>query len=240
MSSYNNGFPFNINSLSSDEKKAAIKDFSEGSKELEECLLAMNDKGISTRACCKGYHEIDNIPVFMLDYYNKKIDSLALAKCLNAPYITCEQDSDIFSYLSIDLINNPGVVLENEFGNTIRFYGDNCYELIKLLTLDIKSGIKNNEAAVSKKLNESPTPEFYYRSYVYGLIRNGFTSEQIKDLNIILVLNACIRSKITTQDNFYDLCLKTGLDGDSITRIEQKLQEHGLEIESVAKAARQK
>ena len=30
-------------------------------------------------------------------------------------------------------MNNPGVVLENEFGNTIRFYGDNCYELIKLL-----------------------------------------------------------------------------------------------------------
>lgn len=240
MSTYNNGFPFNINSLSNDEKMVAIKDFAEGSKELEECLLTMNDKGISTRACCKGYHEIDNIPAFMLDYYNKKMDSLALAKCLNAPYITCEKDSNIFSYLSIDLINNPGVTLENEFGNTIRFYGDNCYELIKLLTIDIKSGIKNNENEVSKKLNEFSSPEFYYKSYVYGLIRNGFTSEQIKDLNIILVLNACIRSKITTSDNFYDLCFKTGLDGDSITRIEQKLVEHGFEIESASKDVRQK
>lgn len=232
MSTYNNGFPSSINNLSEDEKKLAIKDFAEGSVELEECLLTMNMYGLNTRACCKGYHEIDDILLFFLDYYNHNVDLLALAKCMNAPYIVCEKDADIFNYLSLELINNPNVLLaENEFGKEIRFYGENCYQLIKILTRDIKSGKKNYQDEIRKKVNELQPPEFYYNSYVYGLIRNGFTYDEVNILNGILVLNACIRSENITREYFDDLCLKTGIDDQTIIKIKDKLKQGGIDLD---------
>lgn len=233
MNKYNNGFPLDIGNLSQQSKLESIKEFAENSEELEECLVTANINGLNTRACCKGYHEIENISLFILNYLDKKADLLALSRCINAPYVDFENDANIYSYLSTDLINNPNVVLEkNQYGMCIRFYGENCYKLIKLLTRDIKSGVKNNQDEIQRKLVEYPTPEFYYNSYLYGLVKNGFTEKDIEILNGCLVLNACIRSKITTCEDVENLCLKTGISEQIQKAIEQRLEEKGIVFDS--------
>ena len=100
MGKYNYGMPYGIANLSKEEKLAAIKEFSEGSLVLEECLLTANSLGLLTTNSCRGHHEIENPSKIVMDYlFKNDLDILSLSRCMCPAYIAFDKSSDIISYL---------------------------------------------------------------------------------------------------------------------------------------------
>ena len=226
MSKYNYGLPLAINAFNGQEKLAAFKEFAEGCPELEECLIELNNNGLYTKACCRGYHEIDNVRSFVFKYLEGQLDILSYARCITAPHIAFEKEiRDVFDYLSEDIINNPNVILtQDENGSVITFHGEDCHRLIAQLTNDIKTGKKNNQDALKRKINVRLTVEQLYNSHLCGLVKSGFSEDEINLFRVYLLYNACCQlGKNMTKEEFDDLCLKVGFDANQRECLEQFL-----------------
>ena len=65
MADYNDGKPTDIEDIPQEELSLAVKDWSEGSKSLEDAMTACIDSGIPTYASCKG-HRITDKPYLSL------------------------------------------------------------------------------------------------------------------------------------------------------------------------------
>ena len=59
MANYNNGHVIDVSKISSSEYEIAAKEWSEGSKALEELLFYCLKNNIITQACCVGHKETD-------------------------------------------------------------------------------------------------------------------------------------------------------------------------------------
>lgn len=226
MSKYNYGFPLKIDSFGEREKLAALKEFAEGSSELEECLITLNNNGLYTIACCRGYHEIDSVQSFIFKYLKGELDVLAYAKCITAPHIAFDKTvDDVFDYLSIDMIENQNVELtHNANGSVITFHGNDCYNLISKFTNDIKTGKKDNQVALRQKVNVKLTVEQLYNSHLCGLVKSGFEEDDINLLKVLIFYNACCRvGKNMSKEEFDNLCLRFGLDVNQSQYVEQCL-----------------
>ena len=97
---YNHVAPIEFDSIPDSEKEQALKEFAEGSLGLETCLRTMWDNGLKTHACCSGNDSEYDIG-----------------------YICMEKGSDVFSYLSEELLSNDMIFLENEHHQMISFGG---------------------------------------------------------------------------------------------------------------------
>ena len=234
MEKYNYGMPTDIKQLSEAEQYAAIKEYAEGSPELEDCLLVANKNGLHTRTCCRGYHKIENIQEFITNYLKHMPDDLALGRCINCPYIGFEKSANIFEYLSADFINNPNIILNsNEYDDCIRFSGENAYELIRELTKEIKSGKKNNHELIQNKLAQKKSIEFFYNSFMQGLIRSGMSNDEISIIKRDLFFNACCFTKKISEEEFFDLYSKFGLNLGEIEFVKNRIIEEGGEFYSL-------
>ena len=149
-----------------DELVTIAKEFSEGSKVLEDCLLTMWNQGLFTAACCKGDHDpFNNINCEYVDGF---------------AYIAGADKIDFFSYLSPELINNEMVIL-NDDGNyqDIQFYGSDKEELIAKFTKDILTGKKNNKVYLSKKIGRKIKVENRQKAFIYHMLVNGYKKEDV-------------------------------------------------------------
>ena len=223
---YNYGFPVSITNFSEEEKKAAIKDFAEGSPLLEECLSTIiNDLGTETAACCRGFHEIEDPKKFIEDYlFLNKLDFLAFSRCLCAPYISFKETNDekIYSRLSNELINNPNVELNDK---SIFFYGENWEQTMTQFLEDIKGEKKDNQDALVEKIGKKLSTEAYYDSYVYSFKKNGFSADDIDIFKVNFLLNACMHSNVFEEEKVHDFCTKYQINEESEKAILSKLKE---------------
>lgn len=213
MGNYNNGMPYDMGTLTMEEKMAAIKEFAEGSEVLEECLITADKLGLETTNSCRGYHEIEDTEKFMNDYiFKDDLDMVSFSKCINPTYISFARESDIISYLSSELINNPNVRITANNKYCIYFYGEEHDSLLKHFTSDMKSGKKSNGQDLINKVNKTLAPEDYYKSFVYGFKNSGLTDDDIKLFRVIFGLNACRFTK--TYEEIHEFCIKQGIPED--------------------------
>lgn len=220
MSEFNHGFPVEVESIPKDKMYQAIHEWAEGSDILEQCLITAYENGLKTKACCRGYHEIENRNLFFFNFLYNKLDVLALAKLLCDPYISFSKDSHIFGYLSNGFITNPNILLSsNEYNDSIYFHGENCYELMQSLIDEIRCGKKlDNTNALSKKIDDRGTPELHFNSFVFAFKKSGFDDEQIECFKTIIVLNAFTRSNTDCLKQFGEFC-----DSHSVDELSRKI-----------------
>ena len=190
MSSYNNGHPILLDSIDKRELNQAATDFSEGLESLNQLLLCMWDQGLKTIACCKGYHG---------DYLN----------IIFPTQILMQPNSDIFCYLSSEIIDSPYVKLltDDQKRQEILIYGEKRDKLLQKITRDILSGKKNN--TIIDKIVE---PQVRVEAYIYGLRINGFSEEEIE--MILPKLNECAKLEVKAEyyeDKFGELYVNGNL-----------------------------
>ena len=177
MEKYNNGKITSIANIPEEEKLMALKEFAEGSEALEECLIILNKMGILTKSCCKGQHLS----------YAKKYDGITENAAEEYPrvrwesYILFEPNQDWEGYLSKDLIYDSDVIIADDY---ICYYGRDNEQFFRRLRNDLLTGKKNNQQLLDNKDNEI-TDDMYLRSYIFSLLRIGFTKEQIDVLGDI-------------------------------------------------------
>lgn len=214
MGKYNYGMPYGIEKLSKEEKIAAIKEFAEGSLVLEECLLTAVSLGLLTTNCCRGHHEIEEPSKFVMNYlFKNDLDVMSLSRCMCPAYISFDKSSDIVSYLSSDLINNPNVrITKNENDYCIYFYGAQSERLMRLFTQDMKTGKKNHKEDLDNKINKNLDPNVYYASFIYAFKNSGFNDEDILPFRVIFGLNACRFLK--TYGEIHNFCVEQGLSSE--------------------------
>ena len=178
-SKYNfNNKVIDLNTIPLEDLNTALKDFSEGSPGLEECLKVLWKMGLKTRSCCKGDHVFNDI------------DSGSL---LGEAYITFEPGMDLFSYLSSEIISNENVALTYENFQTITIYGQDKEKILSQIAQDVLSGKKNNHELIKAKLNKDVSNKTKMDSFIYRLFINGFKEEEIKVL--IPIVNALLNFK---------------------------------------------
>ena len=175
MSSYNNGKTILLDSVDKSELNQAAIDFSEGLESLKQCLLCMWSNGLKSKACCKGYHG----------------ESTSI---MNASYILMQQGSDLFSFLSSEIINSPYVELKmyQDGTQSISIYGEKRDEILHKITEDIFSGRKNNR--IETKIVSS---QVRVSSYVYGFKINGYSDSEIEEIYPQLVEYAKMMEEYT-------------------------------------------
>lgn len=148
--------------------KKCAKEFSEGSIELERCLITLWNHELYTKACCKGHLMGEKDFKFLYHY----------------AYIAMEENIQLFKYLSDELIINPYILLYC-FNNQecIYFYGDNKYKNIELLTRDILNGVKNNNELLNDKVNVPMMPSLKKKLIDDYYLECGFNKSEIKKLD---------------------------------------------------------
>lgn len=166
---YNNhNRPLYLDSIPNEDLEEALKDFSEGSLELMECLRILWSNNIKTFACCKGDH------VYLGE------DS---GSTYGEAYICMEEGYDAFSYLSEGLINNEMIELYDDHNKqTIYFYGKDKNNLIKQFGNDVLTGKKNNMELLKEKIGKSVSNENLIESLKYRLKVNNFSDNEIEKL----------------------------------------------------------
>lgn len=220
MTNYNDK-TIDIDSILKNEILKAIHVFAEGSEILEECLKQLYNNGLKTVGCCKGYHKIDAI-----SFMQNKLDYEKLSNCIFPAYIGFEKNIDVFSFLSKELINDSNVVLVlNRVCTSIYFVGENHEKLMWKFLNDLKSGRKNNRIDLLKKMNQCNTPLFWYKSFLYGLTKSGFSDIQIDSLKEILCLFACIQGQVDTIKEIEDFCLSINVSENIKDIVVEKLKE---------------
>lgn len=144
---------------------------------------------------------------------------MALSRCFCPPYISFSDNLEVFSYLSVELINNSKVYLLQSNGACIYFYGgENNKYLMESFLKDIKSGKKENSAFLLNKINQPLSADIYYNSYIYGLLQSWFSEKNISVLKLIMGLNACRKVKLSTYEEVHEFCLIHRINGnDEIT-----------------------
>jgi hypothetical protein len=129
---YNHVIPINLDTIPQCELEQALKEFAEGSLNLEICLKTMWENGLKTHACCSGNHSENGIG-----------------------YIAMAPGINVFNYLSNEILDTDIITLEFT-GNKqiIRFGGskDDKEYLLQKIALDISTGKKNNIELIRKKL----------------------------------------------------------------------------------------
>lgn len=158
----------NIKDLTDYGKKKCAKEFSEGSKELEKCLITLWDNNLYTTACCKGHLMGER------DF-----------KCLYLyAYIAMDKNIDLFKYLNYSLISDPYVLLY-KFDNQecIYFYGDDKYKNIDKLRLNILSGEKDNYDFLNDKVNKPMLFSLKRKLTDAYYLESGFNENEIKKID---------------------------------------------------------
>lgn len=148
--------PIDIETIPHNEINQALKEFADGSKALEECLKIMWLKELKTHACSPG----DD------DQYN-------------AAYISMTPGADLFSYLSKNTIENENIVLElYDNQQVIRIYGQKEIKetLLKCITNDISTGIKEDKALLKNKLISELDKKLFNELKFFA----GMSDEEIK------------------------------------------------------------
>ncbi len=174
---YNNKV-VDLNTIPLEDLDIALKDFSEGSPGLEECLKTLWKTGLKTKACCKGDHVFNDV------------DSGSL---LGEAYIAFESGIDFFSYLSSEIISNENVALSYEKFQTITIYGQDKEKILSQIARDVLTGKKKNQELIKAKLNKDVSNKTKIDSFIYRLYINGFNEEEINEL--IPIVNAIINFK---------------------------------------------
>lgn len=148
-----------------------IKQFAEGSPSLEKCLQSAYNVGVVTRACCKGNH---------IEVNENSNSSRVIIN--SEAYISFEKGSDWQSYLSPQIIEDKFAVIEED---CIRYYGENHDEFFEKLSGDFITGKKENKTLLDMKKNlysKEMIDKLEKHSYLYSLMKNGFSDEQISTL----------------------------------------------------------
>ena len=157
--------------LASDEElQKLLKYFSEGSKELEICLNTLWKNKLYTKACCKGHllEEKD----WKFPYPNA--------------YISMEDKVDVFSYLSVELIENPLILLYDfDRCQSIYFFGNDKEKYILKFAQDILSGKKDNEIYLNNKINKNMNLELRRKCYRDYYLKSGLNNDEIEKIDEI-------------------------------------------------------
>ena len=199
---YNYGKPIDLSTIKKKDMKKALDDFSEGSLSLKKCLITLWDNSLFTISCCKGDHfEIDEILPGKSELRVEYTGFIVFA-----PFV------DIFSYLSIEFINNPFVVLRQKNNqHIIYFFGENKDKLFDSLANEVLSGKKENKEQLSKKINVDPPLDIYVESMVDLLKRHDVdynTISIVEQLYTKIVNLDYNSSKIKKGSKEYELCIE--------------------------------
>lgn len=102
---YNNGHVIDVAEMTVNEYEIAAKEWSEGSKSLEELLLYCLKNGIITQSCCTGHKENDTAFLqFELSEKNRK----AIIKIINRYYN--------LNGVNMIFVNQPGEISKFDIG----------------------------------------------------------------------------------------------------------------------------
>jgi len=160
---YNRTVPIKLEKIPTSELLEALKEFSEGSIGMEECLKEMWINNLVTHACCIGHDDFD------------------------LAYIAMRENIDLFKYISEELLENDNISIEISYGRqVIRFFGTKEEKEILFFKLaeDIKTGIKNNKHIIDNKIGKT------LDSKILAMYKNKSTEELIderwKEINYIL------------------------------------------------------
>ena len=142
ISKYNYGEHIDLDLIPIEDTNQALKEFSSGSRGLEICLRTMWTHGLKTYACYPGDRDIFDIG-----------------------YIVMEENEDLFSYLSEELLYSDGIRISIEDNRQVIKFSGNTGEKnseMILLAQNILTGRKRNSNILSKKIGE-PFPEAWVR-----------------------------------------------------------------------------
>ena len=195
---YNTGKVVKFENIPIEDRIKAIKDFAEGSEGLESCLLTLSKMGLFTSACCKGNH---------LGFYNDEV-------IVSGPaYIAFEKGQDWKDYLFLDILKDDDVVVDK---NVIYYFGEDHELFFQKLNSDFLTGKKDNKQLVSDKM-AAGTAELFdkldLKSYIYTLMENGFSQEQIEVLSRYLIELIKLDYRIKSEQSYIEkerLCVIHG------------------------------
>lgn len=149
---YDIGHHIDLDDVAINNTELALKEFSRGSKALSICLRVMWMFGLKTYSCNPGEKNSFDIG-----------------------YITMEENEDVFSYLSEELLNDEKIRIDvKDNRQIIKFSGTTPEKegVMLMLAREIQSGRKKgNYKLVEEKIGESFPTEWVRRlkSYEYNL-----------------------------------------------------------------------
>ncbi len=156
---YNHVAPIDLDTIPMEEREQALMEFAEGSKGLEACLRAMWGKCLKTHACCAGNDDL-----------------------YETAYIAMSKNVDLFSYLSLDILRDELVKIEEtKNGQAIYIAGkpEHIENTFYLLAGSILSGKKNNDKEVKEKIGKEFPLSWIKEANAYHMLENGYTDEEI-------------------------------------------------------------
>ena len=171
-----------IEAISKEEYDIYLDFFSEGSRELRNCLELMWSKELFTSASCKGHDLVEREYIFEGKAYYI-INPYA--------YINMKPNKPILEYLSKELIIDPYIYFSRENNrDSIYIYGRDRLKKIDKLTDDIQSGVKDNKELLEIFTNKWISREIIHNAYREFYYDNNFYFEEIariEEINYLLI-----------------------------------------------------
>lgn len=158
------GIVQDISTLDSNELSLKLREFSEGSEDLYNLLLYLNQNGFKTKACCKGSH-----------LSIKTDNSVGISS--NA-YIAF-QDKEWLNYLSNEILDDKNIIISTE---GIYYYGENPNKFFNRLLNSFESKKMSDKNKLDIKLLEKASLELQKKGFKNALTNIGFNKKQIKDI----------------------------------------------------------
>ena len=171
-----------IEAISKEEYDIYLDFFSEGSRELRNCLELMWSKELFTSASCKGHDLVEKEYIFEDKTYY-----------IISPYayINMKPNKPILEYLSKELIIDPYIHFSRENNrDSIYIYGRDRLKKIDKLNDDIKSGVKDNKELLKIFTNKWISREIIHNAYREFYYDNNFYFEEIariEEINYLLI-----------------------------------------------------
>lgn len=162
VTKFNHILPVNLDLISEDEKEQALTDFSEGSFALKKCLSIMWLNGLKTIGCCASHHDLE------------------------PAYIMMDVGSDVFGYLSDELLLSENIALEyleSEKKQIIRIAGskEEKEETMLKIAYDILTEKKDNELPVLENLRSGASERFKEEWFIHLMKESGIPEDEIAD-----------------------------------------------------------
>lgn len=155
---YNNGHVIDVSKMTISEYEAAAKDWSEGSKCLEELLLYCLKNGIITQACCIGHKEND---MAFLQFEFSDRNMKAITKIINRYYnlngvnMTFVNQPEVISKFDIRVPKNIGE----------QFFKDMLSQLSNGLDIGIDSLTSDMQSTIAAMISHKVPNEYLEVQY---------------------------------------------------------------------------
>lgn len=187
---YNSGPMFNLDDIPKEDLNRALNEFSDGSPGLKKCLTTMWNNNLKTLACKPGNND-----------------------GFDEAYILMEENIDLFSYLSDELLLNDMVAIFHDEYNrqSIRFIGPIIYKerFFNILSRDIITGKKHNEQNLKEKINKPIPQEWRVHGLVFQMLKDLIpTVGPIKRIKLQLLCNQLNEGTIIDQRRIIQTCYR--------------------------------